>query len=269
MREHLCMPESERPDEQAVREARAIAALHEANRQLKAGDPTAELTEAAFERLRLEQPERNWPSETSVRRWLGAGTGNLSWTVSVERAGLQPPTIPMTPRPHLGPRLTRGELEQAIRLYVDEHGEPPASFSAYSAWARRMEVRVLPGRRPLSEGPFTRAFGGFRAALRTLGFADPADDAPLPPRRPGNLPHGFRYTRQQYLEALREVAAVLGRSPRSSEYVAVLRRPLQKAVEAGRPRAMPSLPMFHRPSVAGTTRWWRRALSRWAARPPL
>jgi len=39
----------------------------------------------------------------------------------------------------------------------------------YLAWARRPEVKARPGRRPASQAPFVRAFGGFIEALQASG----------------------------------------------------------------------------------------------------
>jgi hypothetical protein len=249
VREHLAMPE-DRSGPQAVRDARAIAAIREATDLLRAENPDAQLSVDAYRRLRVEHSERGWPPDTSVRRWLGAGTGSMSWIRACERAGVKPPELALPVRARLGEAITAEEIVAALRDCSEDGGGGAPSISSYLAWARRPDVRSRPGRRPMSQGPFDRLFGGYRAALVAANLLTGITGAPVGTMDAGGagadagdagLPRGYRYTKDELLAAIREVSErVGGRSPRTSEYMNERFKILADSARSGEPRALPS-----------------------------
>jgi hypothetical protein len=142
--EHLALSETDRDGPQATREARAVAALREAwSLHAREGDTSSTgLPVAIYRALRSEHPERSWPPDGSIRRWLG---GN--WNDALRRAGLDAlPEAEVTMRP-LGSALSKQEAVAAVQACAKDLGEVP-TFSRYVGWVRRPDVRRREGRRP-------------------------------------------------------------------------------------------------------------------------
>lgn len=231
LRERLAVS-GERSTPHEVRVARAVAALREAADLCDVGE---HLSIQVFKRLREERAEFGWPPESSVRRWLGG-----SWNDALRRAGLDavPDGDVVTYR--LGSAITHEEAIAAVRACAEELGGVP-TLSQYVFWAKRPEVRRRCGRRPNSQGPFDRLFGGWLNALVTAGLVDADAPARTPNLTAGQVrPSGYRFTTEQIRQSLRDVAERVGRPPRTSDYQRERAAMLAEAEVTGRPRAIAS-----------------------------
>lgn len=231
LRERLAVA-GDRETPQQIRIARSIAALREASDLLQAPET---LSLVVFKRLREENPEFGWPPEASIRRWLGG-----SWNDALQRAGLDEVPDGDVTTYHLGSALTRDEALTAVRACAQDLKTTP-TFSQYVHWARRPDVRRRQGRRPSSQLPFERLFGGWLPALIAAGLVD--EQAPARPASSSGQvrPSGYRFSTEQIHAALRAVAERLGRAPRTSEYQRIRAELLDERDAEGRPvRAMPS-----------------------------
>jgi hypothetical protein len=214
---------------------RGIRLLRNVARKL-GHSPTAD--EYEMER-RAQGPETSaaekLPHPRTLRSWFGAG----SWNDCLRDARLEPVPDGDVILLAVRRKFERDELLKALQDCTAEIGYIPG-FYAYAAWARRPEAVELPGRRPTSLGPFLRCFGSFPAAIEQAGLATPGEYVN---GRPGT--HSLRlgkysYDLEEIRQVLREMAARIGRPPRSTEY-----EPLRESlmVEAGaedRFRAVPS-----------------------------
>lgn len=235
LREHLALAHL-RSTPSETREARAVSALREAVALLRAEGSDDPLTLDHFRRLRDQHPANGWPPDSSIRRWMGG-----SWNDALRRAHL--PAVPEgdTLKVNLGGALTAEEAVAALKMCAGEL-DGPISFSRYRHWASRPEVKARPGRRPLSQPPFDRLFGGWDEALVAAGILD-GESGQL---ADGSLrPSGYRYKPEQLAEALQEAAAHLGRSPRTAEYQRLRSELRQQDTADGRPaKARPSYSVF-------------------------
>lgn len=250
---------------QQAQVARALASLREAAELLRlepeladdagdsddadAGEPR--LSVDAYRRLfTLHGRRLGWPPDGTIRRWLAG-----SWNDCLRAAGLE-----ITPDGdalvrELGGALTREECLAAVRDYTDESGIELPTLTGYLRWARSPKVRRRPGRRPSSQGPFDRLFGGWADVLVQAGVAHP--DAVGGVGRSiartdsgGKVVYrrsGYCYTDEQLHGALREIAERLGHSPKTNEYKAARNELLADELAEGKPpRAFPSLSMIQK-----------------------
>jgi hypothetical protein len=226
------------------RVAWAVGALREAVDLLEAEGKVPQLGVEAYRRLRREHPERDFPADSSVRRWFGA-----SWNDALRRAELKPVPEGDALVQALGSSFTRQECLQALKECAADTGNSVPGVWNYANWAKRPDVRARPGRRPLSTAPVLRIFGGWRPALEVAGLiraatSDGANDsetglASSPDKvRPSA---GYAYSEGELQAALREVAERLGRSPTRDEYGAERAAILAEEKKAGLlPRPFPS-----------------------------
>jgi hypothetical protein len=232
LRERLALAD-DRDTPQAVRVARGVAALREASELL---EPDEQLSVDVFKRVREDNPDRRWPPESSIRRWLGG-----SWNDALRRAGLDAVAHGDVTTYRLGSAISRQEAITAVKDCAQERGSLP-SLSQYLFWAKQPAVRRRSGRRPASQGPFDRLFGGWLGALIAADLVDGDAPAHPPSGEAGQVrPSGYRFTTAQIHSALVEVAQRIGRAPRTSEYQRERAAMLEQRDASGRPvRAMPS-----------------------------
>jgi hypothetical protein len=232
LRERLALA-GERETPHDVRIARAVAALREASDLLELGE---NLSVERYKRIREQHEDFGWPPEGSIRRWLGG-----SWNDALGRAGLEAVPDGDVTTYRLGSAITRDEVIAAVQACARE-GDSVPTLSQYVFWAKQPAVRRRPGRRPLSQSAFDRLFGGWLPALIAAGLVDAEAPARAPSPGPGQVrPSGYRFTREQIRAALREIAELVGRSPRTAEYHRERARLLQAQDASGRPvRALPS-----------------------------
>ena len=145
----------------------------------------------------------------------------------------------------LGPAFTREECLGAVRDYVADTGDRLPGCHAVIAWAKRPDVRARPGHRPRSLGPFQRLFSGWAEVLAACGLIDgeAPTGAAIGTTGYGSLrpAKAYGYTEEQLFAALREVAARLGRSPKTAEYTREREAILADERAEGRaPRAFPT-----------------------------
>ena len=251
LRQQLEVPE-ERESPHQARVARAIAALREAAEILEESPSVEE-----YRRLRAENPERGWPADGSVRRWCGG-----TWNDVLERAHLDRIAEPLAAVRPLGHAITEEEAIAAIRECAAELDRTP-TFHGYLSWARRPEVKRRPGsRRPASQPPIDRLFGGWLEALKAAGLVD--DRGTGAPRGTGlRTGHGYRYTDEQLYAAMEELAELDGgRLPSTARFNHLRAEVLAEEAAAGEaPRAFPSWGVLSR--RFGSWPKARHALEQW------
>ncbi|MHB1244350.1 MAG: homing endonuclease associated repeat-containing protein [Gaiellaceae bacterium] len=188
-----------------------------------------------YEALRMENRQFGWPAAASIRTWLGG-----SWNDCLGRAHLDSVPDGDAIVMELGLTFTREEAIDALRSCVADLGYVP-SVSQYIGWSRRPDVRRAPGRRPNSLSPFCRLFGSYLNALVSAGLFDSESNefAGVGPSRYRSAV--YAYTDEQLLDALREVAQRLGRTPLWDEYQRERQVILEESAAAGRPRMLPTL----------------------------
>jgi hypothetical protein len=251
----LAVPESRATPSQ-VRTARAVSAVREAAKIHSARGGKA-LRQEDFRSLHAEfGREHGWPSDGSIRRWLGG-----TWNDALRRAMLPAAPDGDAIVRELGPEYTREECVQAVLDYVADTGNPLPGFHSVINWARRRDVRARHGRRPRSTIVYQRLFGSWSNVLVAAGVVS-ADavtgrvaggDRGYGTSRP---PVGINYTEEHIYAALREVAARLGRSPKQSEYQHERQLIFEEEQADGRPsRAMPSFSL-----IQGRYGTWDEAL---------
>lgn len=184
------------------RRADAITALREAAEILGHSPSVRE-----YEELRKSRRDLELPVESSIRTRLGGG-----WNDCLGRAQLE--TVDELDVPAVvQPRFTEEDILVALRECNADLGEVPKVFT-YRAWARRPDVQARPGKRPKTEGPMTRIYGSFPAALRAAGLASERIR-----RRRRVDPTEWSYQDAEIFAALRMVAERCGFSPSVKEYV--------------------------------------------------
>lgn len=230
--QHEDMPANSAP----TKRARAIAALVEAAALADEG----RLSYDRYRALRVETDERRlaWPAAMNITRWLGVA----KWNDALREARLDAmPDGDFVVR-QLGPQHKLTELVAAVQECAKEIGVPP-SFGAYVAWARRADVQARPGRRAMSQHPFTR-YGGFLEVLREAGLIERSgSQASL--RGSGLIRSaGYFVSDEELRRGLNEVVSRLKRSPRVSEYQQERQRIFDETSAEGAPRAIPSYNTF-------------------------
>jgi len=106
---------------------------------------------------------------------------------------------------------------------------------------RRPDVIAEHGLLPRAHRTFTRTFGSSREACAAAGLRD--SDVMI--TRGGVVRYAGHYSREQAVEALRAVAAELGRSPAVDEYRGIRERIRKEAVE-GEQKLLPSVEAIKR-----------------------
>lgn len=177
-------------------------------------------------RLLQAQPELNLIPDGTLRNWLG-GKG---WADCLSAALLDSVSDGDYVSTSNGTAFSRDEIHVALRDCRDALGRVPV-WTEYVSWARRPEVRALPGRRPRGIHPFLR-FEGYQACLVAAGVLGTNDV------RYGSggrvIASVFAFSAEERLEALRYIAGRLGHSPRTVEYQKERNRVHQQGV-ADRP----------------------------------
>jgi hypothetical protein len=190
------------------RVSRAVISLHTAADLL--GDPPSLLQ---YRQLRVSFPDLQLMSDGAIRRALG----RESWNDCLARALIPASTTTIDfISPGQGEEFTLEELISALHQYVAEHDRLVPTVAQFVAWARDPKIQALPGRRPLTAGPFQR-FGGYPAVLREAGLLDDVRRSSI--GRVIAISHA--YSKDELLSAVRRVAIELGRRPRQVEYVEV------------------------------------------------
>lgn len=195
--------------------------------------------EREYEELRTTTHRAaGWPSAHSVRRVL-AGT----WNECLARVALAAVADGDVIVVELGSSFTKEEVLDALQQCRHDLKRVP-TLTEYLGWTKRAEVKRRPGRRPCSQGPFDRLFGGYFAAVSEAGMYDAKDGTWNGARttRAG----AYRQTDETLLAALREVAERIGRSPTTIEYGLEREIVRKESEDVGRLRTLPSYQAIHR-----------------------
>jgi hypothetical protein len=222
---------------------RAISALRDAERHLGRSPSVKD-----YRRLRAEHLEWEWPPDTSVRVWLGSGR----WNDALQRARLDAVPDGDDMIIEYGPGFMVEEAINALKECAEDLGCLP-TLSMYEGWAHRLDVRQRPGRRPLSQAAFERLFGGFSAALRAANLADDnsvhiATDGAIRSKK-------RRFTEDELLAGLVEVAERLGHLPSTVEYMHERQTIITDSQKEGALRTIPGHQVIQRRFVS-----WEDAL---------
>lgn len=178
--------------------------------------------------------ELGWPPDGNIRTWIGG-----SWNDCLKEARLEAVADGDVVVAQLGPAFTAEEITTALQECARELNDVP-TISQYYAWARRPDVKARPGRRPQSQPPFDRTFGGYVEALKAAGLT--SGIAGVTPKRSTVVRVGAYFVSQEEMRrALQEVAAKLGRPPRTKEYALAREEIIAASIEAGTPRTLPSV----------------------------
>lgn len=216
----------------AARQAHCVSALREAADLLRRS-PSVE----GYEALRREHPDRGWPSESTVRRVLGGGQWAPALAASHLEAIADADVLVMKTRTS----YSLGELTECIRECARELAAWP-SWPVYVNWARSPGVTRRLARRASSLGPFNR-HGGWQAVLDAATSGVSAADVSLPTvrARPGR-----KWSTEELIDVLREMAGRLGQPPRTTDYDRLKREMEAEAAERGETRLVPSIQAFGR-----------------------
>lgn len=178
--------------------------------------------------------ELSWPADGSIRTWIGG-----SWNDCLKEARLEAVADGDVVVAQLGPAFTAEEITTALQECARELKDVP-TISQYYAWARRPDVKARPGRRPQSQSPFDRTFGGYVEALTAAGLT--SGIAGVTPKRSTVVRVGGYFASEADVsKALQEVAAKLGRPPRTKEYALAREEIIAVSIDAGTPRTLPSV----------------------------
>jgi hypothetical protein len=219
-----------------ARVARCVLALKEAADNL-GRSPGAQ----DYEELRTgEFRAAGWPSAHTVRRVLAG-----DWNHCLSRAALDAVADGHAVVIELGSAFTEQEVIDALQACRNELDRVP-SLTEYLGWACTPEVKRRAGRRPLSQGPFDRLFGGYLNALGAAGLCDLESGTWNGQRSTVARGGAYRNTDETMRDALREVADRLERSPTTTEYVAERELIKKESMDAGRLRVIPSYQAIHR-----------------------
>jgi hypothetical protein len=183
--------------------------------------------------------ELQWANDSRIRAWIGG-----SWNDCLREARLACVPDGDLLVASLGSAFSADEITEALRACAMEVGDVP-TISQYFAWARRTEVKARPGRRPQSQSPFDRIFGGYAAAVQAAGLIDGERGVEAKRSTVVRLSSYF-ITNEQIQAALCEVAERIGRSPRTKEYALERERIIEESISAGRPRSLPSVSKIQR-----------------------
>ena len=216
------------------RERRALAAL------MQAADASGEvvLTQQRYRVLRETLGKTSeWPDDRCVRRWLVAP----SWNDALRRVRLDAVPDGDVILSWSNSAYSRDECVAAIHEFTSACSKHPESFRDYSAWAKRPEVKSLPGRRPSSQGTFDR-HGGFTSVLTEAMGGEPSARRIVGSATIRAASHHI--SDAQLDDALNEVTARLGHAPSVAEYQRERIAISQVSMDAGYPRALPSHTTF-------------------------
>jgi hypothetical protein len=158
-----------------------------------------------------EHPEYGWPNDSAIRRWFG----NASWNECLAEAGLGRVADGDFVGATTGHMFSLEDLVRAVKLCAEEVKMAIPPQTVFLGWAGRRATQLNHDRIPRSLHPFDR-YGGYHV-VTTIGGIRPENGAIVYPDgtiRPAKL----RYSDDDMREALREVAARLGRSPLTREY---------------------------------------------------
>ena len=183
--------------------------------------------------------ELQWANDSRIRSWIGG-----SWKDCLREARLAGVSDGDLLVASLGSAFTADEITDALRACAEEIGDVP-TISQYFAWARRTEVKARAGRRPQSQSPFDRTFGGYAPALQAAGLIAGVEGVRAKRSTVVRLGRYF-ITNEQIGAALREVAERLGHSPRTKEYALERERIIEESIQAGQPRSLPSVSKIQR-----------------------
>jgi hypothetical protein len=238
-----CTTEARSPRE--VREARAVAALREAN-EIVGGAPAESAYRQVRDRERAGGRGCDWPDDRTIRRWIGP-----SWNDALTRAGLQAIPDADAVVVQRGSDFDREEVIAALRDCAAQLGGVP-SVSRYLSWARRQTANGDAdgdgdGRVPRSIGPINRLFGGWLGLLTAAGMIEGSSPTGLARSNLTRAAAGYGYTDEQMRAATREITERLGFVPRTTDYTTERERLLTEEETAGKPpRAFPSFNALNR-----------------------
>lgn len=184
--------------------------------------------------LRADRPELGLVAEGTLRRWAGGTWNDVLVAAGLERV----PDGDVDVMP-LGPQFTATECVEAVQACARALGTVP-TLQGYLRWARGRDVIALPGRRPRSQGPFERHFGGWPGVLKA---ADQGETLPKEAQR--RAQRGYRWSDEALVAALREVRDRLQGSPTTQQYTRERQRIQQESAAAGEPRLLPAYLVFH------------------------
>lgn len=217
----------------SARESRAVLALREATKILGRSPSIKEYSDISD-----VHPEYAWPHPSRVRAWLGSN----SWNTALERAGLQPCVTGAIVRERTGSKFSEDTLIKALQLAAAALETVP-TFEQYTLWVRRPDVVAKHGLLPRSYMTFARTFGSWPKACTAAGLR--ASDVLI--TKTGIVRYAGVYTREQIIDALRVVAAELGRTPAVEEYKAICERTRSETEEGESERTpMPSVEAIKR-----------------------
>jgi hypothetical protein len=230
--ERLAFPNERGPmNTREVRVARAIAALREAAEELGRSPSYRHLRRTAHP---------DWPPDGSIRDWLSGG-----WNEVLKQAHLEavPDDAPVVVEGQHA--YTKDEIIAALRECAQDLGRNP-TFNNYLNWARSLEVRRRPGRRPRSQNVFERNFDGSPEALIAAGLAS-EDGSGVPVSTLQRSGRNYRWSDEELMAALTEAIDYYdGRFPSSGEYTRF--RELQREAEVGQlaPPRIPAMKGYQR-----------------------
>jgi hypothetical protein len=210
---------------------RASASLRAAAKELGHSPTLPE-----YRSLRQERRDLALVADGTLRSWFGLRT----WNECLKAAKLAAvPDGDVLVR-SLGPALTTDEIIRALRECAEELGYVPG-IQAYFAWAKRLDVRKRPGRRPRSQAPFDRLFGGYLNALTAAQLTDDVGAVEAPDSSCVRAGKYFQED-EDIRAALREVTELNGGTPpRTTRYPALREQIIKKSRAKGRLRTIPAL----------------------------
>lgn len=217
-----------RLDSHGTRVARAISALREVA-EIVGHAPTS----SEYRQVRAERPELKLPADGTLQGWLGG-----SWNDALKQARLDAVAGGDVLVREYGPTIEGEEILQALRDCAADLETIP-TISQYLSWSRRPDVKARPGRRPSSQPPFDRGFGGFLPALKASGVINGETLTRMPRSTQVRLGSYF-VGEEAACEALRWVTERIGRSPRVREYILEREKLIAESAEAGDPKSLPS-----------------------------
>jgi hypothetical protein len=222
-------------DTSSARLRRIAVALHQTTRTL--GHPPSV---REYKRLRDERPERGWPDQRSITRWLGV----RSWNDALVRMGLTSVLDGDEIEGSIGPAYSIGEVIEAVRACAADLGRPP-TITDYLAWQRRPDVRERPGRRPASTWVFNRIFGGFPPARVAAGLVE----GDVTAAHPSDLllrTANYRLSTEQIIQDIRDVAARTADKVTATVYDRERRFVYIETKALGKPRALAGVGSIYR-----------------------
>ena len=209
---------------------KAVAALHEAYELLGRSPSVRDYVE-----LCKSFPEL--PPEGNIRAWLGCG-----WSECLTRSLLPTPSDGDFTYQAIEHSFELPELIDLV-LACTHDLDKRASRDDFFAWVRRPDVIERFERRPTSDSPF-RNFGGWLPVVEQARKAAARDGIETPLLK--TTPRVYDFTNLEITDALKEATGRLqpkigDRSPRTAEYQGERMRIQQESIDAGDPRALPTV----------------------------